>query len=44
MSTSTVSRPDTSPGGKPGMSPLSMLVWGAVAAVGALCWVVLALS
>jgi carbon starvation protein len=29
---------------KPGMTPRSFLVWGAVAVVGAVCWAVLALS
>ncbi len=41
MATSTTSR-TLSP--KPGRTPRSMLVWGLVAAVGAVCWVVLALS
>ena len=41
MATSTASR--TSPP-RPGMTPKSMLIWGAVAVVGAVCWVMLALS
>lgn len=32
------------PGEKPAMTPRSMMVWGAVAVVGAVCWGVLALS
>ena len=43
---STQMRPQTggAPGEKPRMTPKSMLVWGAVAVVGAVCWGVLALS
>ena len=41
MATSTASR--TSPP-RPGMTPKSMLIWGAVVVVGAVCWVMLALS
>src|SRR5688500_6843862 len=44
MSTSTTSRPGTPPGGTSRMTPKSMIVWGAVAVVGAVCWSVLALS
>jgi carbon starvation protein len=43
MSTTTHARTSTS-GGKPGMSPKGMAIWGAVAVVGAVCWSVLALS
>ena len=44
MSTNTIDRSDTASGGKPKMTPKSMLIWGAVAVVGAVCWAVLALS
>jgi carbon starvation protein len=43
MSMTTPAR-TTTPGGKPRMSPRSMVIWGAVAVVGAVCWSVLALS
>jgi carbon starvation protein len=41
MATSTETRTSAP---RPGMTPRSMLVWGAVAVVGAVCWTVLALS
>ena len=44
MATNTVDPPTTTSGGRPRMSPRSLLIWGAVAVVGAICWTVLALS
>ena len=45
MSTQTQPRlGDGGPADKPRMTPRSVLVWGAVAVVGAACWAVLALS
>src|SRR5688500_12691309 len=44
MSTHTVDRTPSAPSGKPRMTPKSMVIWGGVAVVGAVCWAVLALS
>ena len=44
MATNTVDPPTTTSGGRPRMNPRSLLIWGAVAIVGAICWTVLALS
>ena len=44
MATNTVDPPTTTSGGGPRMNPRSLLIWGAVAIVGAICWTVLALS
>src|SRR5688572_26986325 len=44
MSTQMQPRLGGSPGERPRMAPKSMLVWGVVAVVGAVCWSVLALS
>ena len=44
MATNTVDPPTTTSGGRPRMNPRSLLIWGAVAVVGAICWTVLALS
>src|SRR5919107_2910889 len=44
MSTTTETRPGTAPGGRPRMTPGSIALWSGVALVGAVCWVVLALS
>src|SRR5688500_8706811 len=44
MSTHTVDRTPSAPSGKPRMTPKSMVIWGGIALVGAVCWAVLALS
>jgi carbon starvation protein len=44
MAANTVEPATTAPGGDPRMTARSMLVWGGIAVVGAVCWAVLALS
>ena len=44
MSTNTTHRSATASGGRPKMAAKSILLWAAIAIVGAVCWTVLALS